>query len=133
MGTPRATVVAVALAAPLACALALAFGSVRLGWGDWLAALAGGGAETAREIVWGLRAPRAAAAFGAGALLAVAGTLLQVLLRNPLADPYLLGVSGGASPRSASTSRRSSAPAPRPARSSPSPLRGAAGPSIAWS
>ena len=43
-----------------------------------------------------MRAPRALAAFACGALLALAGTLLQALLRNPLADPFLLGVSGGA-------------------------------------
>ena len=49
------------------------------------------------QIVWALRLPRAATAFTCGALLAVAGTLMQVLLRNPLADPYVLGVSGGAS------------------------------------
>lgn len=49
------------------------------------------------RILWELRLPRAATAFVTGALLAVAGTLMQVLLRNPLADPYILGVSGGAS------------------------------------
>jgi iron complex transport system permease protein len=49
-----------------------------------------------RDIVWRLRLPRAAAAFACGALLAQAGALLQVLLRNPLADPYVLGISGGA-------------------------------------
>ena len=43
-----------------------------------------------------LRAPRVFAAFACGGLLAQAGTLLQVLLRNPLADPYILGISGGA-------------------------------------
>ena len=50
--------------------------------------------STARSCV-GLRAPRALAALPA-ALLALAGTLLQALLRNPLADPFPLGVSGGA-------------------------------------
>ena len=50
----------------------------------------------AHDIVWQLRAPRALAAFVCGALLAGSGVLLQVLLRNPLADPYVLGVSGGA-------------------------------------
>jgi len=49
------------------------------------------------DIVWRLRAPRAFAAFTCGGLLALAGALLQVLLRNPLADPYVLGVSSGAS------------------------------------
>ncbi len=42
------------------------------------------------------RLPRVSAAFACGGLLALAGALLQVLLRNPLADPYILGVSGGA-------------------------------------
>lgn len=49
------------------------------------------------DVIWKLRAPRALAAFACGGLLAGAGVLLQVLLRNPLADPYILGVSGGAS------------------------------------
>lgn len=49
------------------------------------------------DVVWHLRAPRAFAAFACGGLLALAGALLQVLLRNPLADPYVLGISSGAS------------------------------------
>jgi len=49
------------------------------------------------QIFWELRFPRTATAFVTGALLGIAGTLMQVLLRNPLADPYILGVSGGAS------------------------------------
>ncbi|MCC6611291.1 MAG: iron ABC transporter permease [Burkholderiales bacterium] len=89
-----AVALSAAAAASLACALA--FGSVEIPLADWLRALAGGGEATTREIVWGLRAPRALAAFAVGALLALAGALLQVLLRNPLADPYILGVSGGA-------------------------------------
>lgn len=48
------------------------------------------------DVVWQLRAPRVLAAFACGGLLALAGALLQVLLRNALADPYVLGVSGGA-------------------------------------
>lgn len=48
------------------------------------------------DIIWNLRAPRALAAFACGGLLALAGALLQALLRNALADPYVLGVSGGA-------------------------------------
>ncbi len=43
-----------------------------------------------------MRLPRALAGFAVGGLLAVAGALMQVLLRNPLADPYVLGISGGA-------------------------------------
>jgi iron complex transport system permease protein len=48
------------------------------------------------EVIWMLRVPRVLAAFAVGGLLAVAGALMQVLLRNPLADPYVLGLSGGA-------------------------------------
>lgn len=51
----------------------------------------------ADQIVWATRAPRVAMAIVAGAALAVAGTVLQSLSRNGLADPYLLGVNGGAS------------------------------------
>lgn len=50
----------------------------------------------AAEILHQLRLPRALAAFATGGLLALAGALMQVLLRNPLADPYVLGISGGA-------------------------------------
>lgn len=49
------------------------------------------------QIFWDLRLPRTATAFVTGALLGIAGALMQVLLRNPLADPYILGISGGAS------------------------------------
>lgn len=48
------------------------------------------------ELLWQLRLPRALSAFAVGGLLALAGALMQLLLRNPLADPYVLGVSGGA-------------------------------------
>jgi iron complex transport system permease protein len=48
------------------------------------------------QIIRELRFPRAASAFVVGGSLAVSGALMQVLLRNPLADPYILGVSGGA-------------------------------------
>jgi iron complex transport system permease protein len=49
-----------------------------------------------QDVIWKLRLPRALAAFACGGLLATSGVLLQVLLRNPLADPYILGISGGA-------------------------------------
>lgn len=47
-------------------------------------------------IIFSLRLPRVALAIGVGAALAIAGAAFQALLRNPLADPYVLGVSGGA-------------------------------------
>jgi iron complex transport system permease protein len=76
--------------------LAAATGSVSLDWDQWTSALAHPGSEFG-ELVWRLRIPRAAAAWTVGALLSLSGCLMQVLLRNPLADPYILGVSGGAS------------------------------------
>jgi iron complex transport system permease protein len=77
-------------------ALAAGIGSVSLEWNQWLDALSDPGSEFG-EVVWRLRLPRAAAAWTVGALLSLSGCLMQVLLRNPLADPYILGVSGGAS------------------------------------
>lgn len=60
------------------------------------AALALGSAGWDLEMIRTLRAPRVAAAAGVGALLALSGLAMQSLLRNPLADPYVLGTSGGA-------------------------------------
>src|SRR5512144_2919290 len=78
-----------------AIAIALAVGSVALDSATVVRALSGGeGIDAA--IVRELRLPRALAAFATGGLLALAGALMQVLLRNPLADPYVLGLSGGA-------------------------------------
>lgn len=54
-------------------------------------------AQVPAMIIWQLRLPRALSAFAVGGLLALAGVLMQVLLANPLADPYILGLSGGAS------------------------------------
>jgi iron complex transport system permease protein len=77
-------------------AAALLVGSVQLSLGEVLHALSDDTREPARIIVQELRLPRAATAFCVGGLLALVGALLQVLLRNPLADPYVLGTSGGA-------------------------------------
>ncbi len=82
--------------------VSLAFGSEPLsisGVIDVLRArLAGGQGEdsTYDTIVWELRAPRVLMAMVVGAGLALAGACMQTLVRNPLADPYLLGVSAGA-------------------------------------
>ncbi len=91
-----AGIVAIVLV-PASLVLAISCGSVDLGAARLADALAWRGDALAHEIVWGVRAPRALAAFACGGLLALAGALLQVLLRNPLADPFILGVSGGAS------------------------------------
>ncbi|MBT8070016.1 MAG: iron ABC transporter permease [Gammaproteobacteria bacterium] len=74
---------------------ASASGSVSLGWSEWLAAIQDSGSRHG-ELIWRLRLPRAMAAWVVGSMLAMSGCLMQVLLRNPLADPYVLGVSGGA-------------------------------------
>ena len=74
---------------------ALALGSVTLHWQDLWAVLQGE-QGLYRNLVVDLRLPRAMAAFATGGMLALAGALMQVLLRNPLADPYILGISGGA-------------------------------------
>ena len=87
---------ALAGAALAAFAFALAIGSTRLPPLELLHALVSPGDSVAGEIVTQLRLPRALAAFSVGGLLALAGALMQVLLRNPLADPYVLGLSGGA-------------------------------------
>lgn len=86
-----------ALAAAGLLALSLASGSLPLSPGEVVGAFRDGGPSLARDVVLELRLPRALAAFAVGGLLALAGAMLQVLLRNPLADPYVLGVSGGAS------------------------------------
>jgi len=79
----------------VALLLASAAGSVSLSLPQWLQAMSNPQAEFG-ELIWRLRMPRAFAAWTVGALLSLSGCLMQVLLRNPLADPYILGVSGGA-------------------------------------
>ncbi len=84
-----------ALVAAAAMALGLAVGSVPVDFATITRALAGA-TDSSAAIVSELRLPRALAAFATGGLLAFAGATMQVLLRNPLADPYVLGISGGA-------------------------------------
>lgn len=74
---------------------ASATGSVSMEWGEWFSAVQDSNSRQG-ELIWRLRLPRAMAAWVVGAMLAMSGCLMQVLLRNPLADPYVLGVSGGA-------------------------------------
>ena len=85
-----------AVAALGAFAWALSAGALAVSGADLLAALTGSGGSMEADIVRTLRLPRAVAAFACGGLLTLAGALMQVLLRNPLADPYVLGISGGA-------------------------------------
>ncbi len=91
--------IALVVAATAATTLlaALLIGSVDIAPLEALRALAGEGSELNRQIVRELRLPRVLSGFACGGLLALAGVLMQALLRNPLADPYILGVSSGAS------------------------------------
>lgn len=94
----RALFILAALAglAVLSIALALMVGSINIPISEVVSTLLGADNSMASEVVRSLRLPRALAGFACGGLLALAGALLQVLLRNPLADPYVLGISGGA-------------------------------------
>ncbi|HZQ63470.1 MAG TPA: iron ABC transporter permease [Casimicrobiaceae bacterium] len=80
----------------VALAIALMTGSVAVSPQSVLRALFARDSGTETAIVRELRIPRALSAFATGGLLAIAGAFMQVLLRNPLADPYVLGLSGGA-------------------------------------
>jgi len=93
-GLPRLALLTAAALAALA--LALAVGSLPLNPARLLGALLTPDNDLPGRILWGLRLPRALTAFAVGGLLGLAGALMQVLLRNPLGDPYVLGVSGGA-------------------------------------
>jgi iron complex transport system permease protein len=84
------------LASLAALSLSISVGSASVPVSDIWAALMGRGDALSTILIMELRLPRTLAAFATGGLLAVAGALMQVLLRNPLADPYVLGVSGGA-------------------------------------
>jgi iron complex transport system permease protein len=93
---PSALLAGLVLGAIVSMVLAATLGSGSVGPRQILALASGSGDEMARQVLLDLRLPRALAAFGTGAALALAGALMQVLLRNPLADPYILGTSGGA-------------------------------------
>jgi iron complex transport system permease protein len=83
-------------AAATAVVVSLLAGSVMVRVVDLWYALTGADTGLVHAVVVDLRLPRAITAFAAGGILAIAGVLMQVLLRNPLADPYVMGVSGGA-------------------------------------
>ena len=63
----------------------------------WESPMAGLGDAVSQQILWDIRLPRNLGAWVGGALLGLAGAVAQGLFRNPLADPYLLGSSAGAS------------------------------------
>ena len=91
-----AAIPALVAAAILAMLVSVRFGAVGMGAGEVARALAGDGDPAAVTIVRDLRLPRAVLAALVGGALSLAGATFQALLRNPLAEPYLLGVSSGA-------------------------------------
>lgn len=96
MISPRALLIGLLVIAIASLAGAVSLGSVPVEWSSLWAVAHNGGSMLDRSLILDVRLPRALAGFTAGGLLALAGALMQVLLRNPLADPYVLGVSGGA-------------------------------------
>lgn len=78
--------------------LDLAIGSIRIPVNEFINVFTGNNTDPIHaEILLNFRIPKAISAILAGASLSVAGLLMQTLFRNPLADPYILGVSSGAS------------------------------------
>jgi iron complex transport system permease protein len=80
----------------LALILSLAIGSVSLSPAQLWAALTGHGTETSRTILWAIRLPRTVLIALTGMALSGSGATYQGLFRNPLADPFLIGVASGA-------------------------------------
>lgn len=76
--------------------LSISAGAVKIPLQEILNVFLGGGSETSRTIILNLRFPRAIESAIVGMGLSVVGTFFQGLLRNPMADPYVLGVSSGA-------------------------------------
>lgn len=96
MSRPAVLLPLLAVVAMTSVILSLLSGSASVSPAEVLAAFAGNAEPATHAVVVELRLPRALTAFAVGGLLAVAGALMQVLLRNPLAEPYILGCSGGA-------------------------------------
>ncbi len=76
--------------------MGLAMGPVKLDVHQLLSAILSSDDHMAHALVWDLRLPRVAGALLVGACLGVAGCLLQSSTRNPLGDPQLFGLGGGA-------------------------------------
>ncbi|WP_163654901.1 iron ABC transporter permease [Listeria sp. PSOL-1] len=73
----------------------LTTGAVKISYGEVWQSLIGKAPELSDQLIWNLRLPRLLIAFLVGAALAISGCLLQGVMRNPLADPGVIGVSAG--------------------------------------
>jgi len=82
---------------PLLLAVLVAIGGMLLALALGLLSGSSGWGWPTHDIFWLIRLPRVLAAFGTGAALALAGALIQLVTRNPLGDPHVLGVTSGAS------------------------------------
>lgn len=94
--SPRTLLIALVIISVVSVVGAVSVGSVSLGWRALGDVAFHNGTLLERTLILDVRLPRVITAFTVGGMLALAGTLMQVLLRNPLADPYILGISGGA-------------------------------------
>lgn len=82
----------------ISCFAGLMLGTLALGPADVLGALmgVGGSSDLYQDIVWNLRLPRVILSAAVGMGLALSGTLMQAMFRNPMASPYIMGISSGA-------------------------------------
>ena len=76
--------------------VSLIIGSHRIGWQELWAIVQNEGTEMNRQILLNIRLPRMLAAVITGIILSLSGAIMQILLRNPLASPYTLGISNAA-------------------------------------
>jgi len=93
---PLAWAIVLGVAVVVVFLLSIRLGSVDLTTGEVFRAIRGEGDLNIQRIIVDLRAPRAVMAILVGGGLSLAGAVFQALLRNPLAEPYILGISGGA-------------------------------------
>lgn len=81
----------------LAAVISLFVGSANIGIKRIASVFSGAGSPVERSIIFDIRLPRILLAFAVGGALSIAGVILQGIFRNPLVEPYTLGISGGAS------------------------------------
>ncbi len=97
------TVIGLLIVLPVSILIAVTFGTVKLGIGQVYAELltspfqVASGTNPLHDVVWLIRLPRLVLAAAVGAALSICGVVMQAVVKNPLADPYILGVSSGAS------------------------------------